>query len=1039
MFRTTLLIALTVLLLSCGLFTQGDPTEPVELPTRVVVQDKPVPSPAPSVTQDRPVPSPILTQPVPSSTPTQSVVQDKLVPSPAPLVTQDKLVPSPTPTQSVVQDRPVQTATPAMAKAYESPVTSVVAQDKPVPSPAPLVTQDKLVPSPTPTQSVAQDRPIPSPTPTQWIVSAARMNPPWAGDSSIGLKAVKNDTVVKATMTSFSSEVVVVTDPFHGGTDNRYSPIVKFNLSVSEYLTGTGPTSTVAILLNAISYETRDEANDKLAEILALRDSQWDSREAVLFMVSDPQSSYGTVLDGLFELDDHFFLSESETFSYDDMYSLHSETHRKWLPAVATTTIAGDAQEFLLDVPPTDATITLGALRKRVSEVAAELAAGGGSDVYKDCLRNKYEHLTNQQNWPGERSRPYSIWKTDHDVVSGMPAGTALDKRQAYGRYPDSGFRLKRWVENRDAALFTYENGVVTNLDEDNDGQFDRITYDIMVTLVRPLIAGEYSFDFKESTPYFQQCNYVLSNPWTVTVTSPEGTLHELYFDPVTVGSTVAADSTNGVLTPASFTGSDGATSTISSISWEPAATSSEPAEQPGVAKVQFITASDPDDLLGDHILDFIEQDGSVSVSLDVFDATLDAGATSTAGTAYTFSWALASQPWESGDELMVRVRKAPLSCRSGTVVPNARTEKVLVGDCEVLLGVRDTLAGTATLNWGLTTSITNWDGVSVGGTPRRITWLQLERESLTGEIPPELGGLTSLTRLDLGGNRLTGRIPPELGDLSKLTLLRLAGNLFTGCVPAGLRDVSDHDLDDVGLADCAPIPMGLSVSLSEGVFTIRWSALDGAEQYRAQYRVGGSESEWSDVGTTTDTSIAVSPEDGVSCDTTHEFRVQARGDGTRWAAEWGEPSDAVSLTTGPCNLSPVFTESGYSFSIAENAPAGVRVGTVSASDPDGDPVSYSISAGNGDGKFSIDASAGRITVAGALDREAVASYTLTVEASDGQGGVASLNVGITAAAPSGCYGGTAVSNVSDNPGLARDCEILLGAKDTLLGARLPR
>ena len=37
--------------------------------------------------------------------------------------------------------------------------------------------------------------------------------------------------------------------------------------------------------------------------------------------------------------------------------------------------------------------------------------------------------------------------------------------------------------------------------------------------------------------------------------------------------------------------------------------------------------------------------------------------------------------------------------CRSDSVVPNARTEKGLVGDCEVLLGVRDTLAGTAARN----------------------------------------------------------------------------------------------------------------------------------------------------------------------------------------------------------------------------------------------------------------------------------------------------------------------------------------------------
>ena len=71
-------------------------------------------------------------------------------------------------------------------------------------------------------------------------------------------------------------------------------------------------------------------------------------------------------------------------------------------------------------------------------------------------------------------------------------------------------------------------------------------------------------------------------------------------------------------------------------------------------------------------------------------------------------------------------------------------------------------------------------------------------------------------------------------------------------------------------------------------------------------------------------------------------------------------------------------------------------VGTVSATDPDGDTVTYSITDGNGDGHFALDGSTGAITVAAELDYETTASYTLTVTADDLKGGTATATVTIT-------------------------------------------
>ena len=68
-----------------------------------------------------------------------------------------------------------------------------------------------------------------------------------------------------------------------------------------------------------------------------------------------------------------------------------------------------------------------------------------------------------------------------------------------------------------------------------------------------------------------------------------------------------------------------------------------------------------------------------------------------------------------------------------------------LVSDCEVLLSLRDTLAGTATLNWSAAVAMDDWYGIALSGTPTRVTRIVLFTTNLSGTIPPELGNLTKL------------------------------------------------------------------------------------------------------------------------------------------------------------------------------------------------------------------------------------------------------------------------------------------------------
>ena len=103
-------------------------------------------------------------------------------------------------------------------------------------------------------------------------------------------------------------------------------------------------------------------------------------------------------------------------------------------------------------------------------------------------------------------------------------------------------------------------------------------------------------------------------------------------------------------------------------------------------------------------------------------------------------------------------------ACASDGAVPDAANNPGLVSDCATLLAARDTLAGTATLNWAANTPITQWEGITIRGVPGRVNQLFLTRRGLTGEIPAELGNLSNLQWLGLSGNQLAGTIPTELG-----------------------------------------------------------------------------------------------------------------------------------------------------------------------------------------------------------------------------------------------------------------------------------
>ena len=195
-----------------------------------------------------------------------------------------------------------------------------------------------------------------------------------------------------------------------------------------------------------------------------------------------------------------------------------------------------------------------------------------------------------------------------------------------------------------------------------------------------------------------------------------------------------------------------------------------------------------------------------------------------------------------------------------GFVVPNPFENPGLVEDCEILLAIRDQLAGDFLLNWSAKTPITEWWGLMVFLPPHSRSTNRVEglwfpfadytqnstpyslflemylirlfayqapvssfatlqdRDSrhggLNGSIPPELTDLPDLRYINLSGNSLTGSIPSEIGSLDWLFYLGLRDNNLTGSIPPRLGNspVAFVDLGGNQLSGEIPPELGKSM-----------------------------------------------------------------------------------------------------------------------------------------------------------------------------------------------------------------------------------
>ena len=117
----------------------------------------------------------------------------------------------------------------------------------------------------------------------------------------------------------------------------------------------------------------------------------------------------------------------------------------------------------------------------------------------------------------------------------------------------------------------------------------------------------------------------------------------------------------------------------------------------------------------------------------------------------------------------------------------------------------------TTSTGWLSDEPLHTWHGVKTGS-DGRVTHLNLDNNSLNGNLIAELGTLVQIEELSLQSNGLTGQIPLQLGRLGQLTILNLSDNDFKGTVPSELGDLTalvELILESNPLA--GPLPLTLS------------------------------------------------------------------------------------------------------------------------------------------------------------------------------------------------------------------------------------
>ena len=168
----------------------------------------------------------------------------------------------------------------------------------------------------------------------------------------------------------------------------------------------------------------------------------------------------------------------------------------------------------------------------------------------------------------------------------------------------------------------------------------------------------------------------------------------------------------------------------------------------------------------------------------------------------------------------------------TGFIMPGCgNVTEIPLAECEALEAVFNSTQGrnwTTKTNWLQTETPCSWYGVTCEA--GHVSQLSLSSNRLNGQLPAEIGNLTSLTALYLGGNQLSGSIPAEIGNLTHLTDLYLFYNQLNGSIPpeiGTLMSLASLHLDGNQLSGAIPAEIGNLSNLTD--LYLPYNQLSGA------------------------------------------------------------------------------------------------------------------------------------------------------------------------------------------------------------------